>query len=517
MELFTFNFDINMKIINYIVALALSSVILISCGEDFMDTDYTRYLDGETASELAATDPSALDAYMLGAFSFMVKFNVQGAPAADAAHDDFSHMSVLHATDVMGQDIALTASHWFGYDYEHDDRMFNYRRTLVNWLTYYTIIAKANEVMDLFEEDPISAESKGVLAHGYALRGFAYYYLIQLYQHPVTTSGAVNWDAPGIPLKYSLRDGLSEEEKEERAGRNTLRMVYDQIENDLKAAVELFEAGYKRPDKNFLNASVANGLLARYYLLSQKWPEAAAAAKKAQSGYSLNTDLKDINDGFVTVDNKEWMWGFAHNTETQTTYASFFSHVSNLTPGYAGLAYSSRLIDKQLYESIPAEDLRKNWFNGPAGDAGQPTAGAKLAYANLKFGWVDGWTMNYMYMRVPEMYLIEAEALAHQGNETGAATALKPLLEARGLKPAEGAKMTVEDIYQQRRLELWGEGFSYFDLKRLNKGIDRNYAGSNHLAGFKIEVPSLDDRWIYQIPRQEMQENDQLTDADQNK
>lgn len=497
-----------MKIINKVLIIVFSALILASCGESFMEVDNTSYINSETASKLVAKDPDMLDVYMLGAFSYLVKFNISG----NDAHDDFSHMSVLHSTDLMGQDIVLSASHWFGYDYEHDDREFNYRRTIVNWLTYYSTIDKANEIIDLFLEDPTTPKAKGGLAHGYALRAFAYYYLIQLYQHPITASGEVNWDAPGVPMSFSLRDDVSLEEQEERMGRNTLRDVYEQIESDLVAAVELFEAGYERPTKNYMNAAVANGLLARYYLLSQQWDKAAAAAKKAQAGGTLG----NVNDGFVTVNNSEWMWGFEHNTETQTTFASFFSHISNLSPGYGGLAYSSRLVDKQLYENIAASDVRKKWFNGPQGDSSQGTAGAKLPYANLKFGWVDGWTMDYVYMRVAEMYLIEAEALAHQGKGAEAAQALKPLLQARGVGEVAPTTVTVEDVYQQRRLELWGEGFSYFDLKRLGKGIDRNYEGSNHLAGFKLTIPAHDKRWVYQLPRQEMQENAQLTEADQN-
>lgn len=495
-----------MKIINKIFAIIIAVSLLASCGDSFMDTEYTSYLDSETAAELAAKDPSALNAYMLGAFSYLVKSDITGSDA----HDDFSHMAVLHATDMMGQDISISGTHWFNYDYDNDNREFNYRRTLANWLTYYTTIAKANEILDLFKEEPESADSKAVLAHGYALRGFAYYYLIQLYQHPVTEAGIPNLTAPGVPLKYSKQDGLSDEEREVKNGRNTVGDVYKQIEDDLTKAVELLEAGYKRPNKNFIDASVANGLLARYYLLSQQWQKAADAAKKARKDYSFGNVL----DGFVSVGNSEWMWGFDHNAETQTTFASFFSMISNLSPGYAGLAYSARLIDKELYESIPNKDIRKKWFNTPAGDESQPRPGAKLPYANLKFGWVDGWTMDYVYMRAPEMYLIEAEALAHLGREADAATALKPLLENRGANIKSA--MTVEEVHLQRRIELWGEGFSLFDLKRLNKGIDRNYPGSNHLAGFKDVIPARDKKWIFQLPNQEMQENKQLTADDQN-
>lgn len=32
----------------------------------------------------------------------------------------------------------------------------------------------------------------------------------------------------------------------------------------------------------------------------------------------------------------------------------------------------------------------------------------------------------------------------------------------------------------QRRVEFWGEGLATFDIKRLNKGIIRSYANTNH-------------------------------------
>ncbi len=497
-----------MKIVKYILSILIGISILSSCTKDYFDTKITSYLDSNTAARIAASDPKALDAYLLGSFSFLVKFSVYGT----GGHDDFAHMSVMHSTDLMGQDIALSAAHWFNGDYKHDNHEFNYRRTGVNWLTYYTTIAKANEIISFFPQVPELPESKGVLAHGYALRGFAYYYLIQLYQHTTDASGKLILNKPGIPMIYNPVDGLTEDEMKTRKGRNTVKMVLDQIESDLTKAVELFEAGYTRPSKNYIDKYVANGLLARYYLLTQQWAKAAAAAKKAYAGSTLVTNQ---NADFNNIEDKEWMWGYDHNTESQTTYASFFSHISNRTNGYAGLGYSARLIDKALYDAIPDTDIRKAWFNGPAGNPAQARTGAKLPYANLKFGWIDGWVMDYMYMRAPEMYLIEAEALVRQGKNAEAATAMTPLMKVR--QPGWAlASVTLDDVLLQRRIELWGEGFCMFDLKRLGKGIDRNYAGSNHLAGFKIAVAPMAKTWIYQIPRQEMQENKELKDTDQN-
>ena len=37
----------------------------------------------------------------------------------------------------------------------------------------------------------------------------------------------------------------------------------------------------------------------------------------------------------------------------------------------------------------------------------------------------------------------------------------------------------VEEIVFQKRVELWGEGQSFFDIKRLNYSVTRGYSGTN--------------------------------------
>ena len=340
-------------------------------------------------------------------------------------------------------------------------------------------------------------------------------YLAQIFQTYMNTDGTINRNAPGVPLILTTADGYTADQLDGLKGRNTIGDVLDQAKKDLEAAVVNLEgANYKRPSKNYIDLSVARGLLARFYLLTQQWDAAATTARAARQGYTQR-DNAALHDGFMRVTASDVMWGFAHNSETQTAYASFFSHISNLAPGYAGLGYSAKLIDKRLYDQIPDDDYRKTLFNGPEGDASQPTAGAKLPYANLKFGNDGSWTMHYIYMRAAEMVLIEAEALARQGKNAEAATVMAELMKNR--QPSwNKASVTVDDVLLQRRIELWGEGFSYFDLKRNNKGIDRNYEGSNHQAGYLHTIPAFDVRWTYQIPQSEMQENSHIQDSEQN-
>ena len=501
-----------------ILALGIAALFTMeSCGEKFLEGEMTAYLDSDAAAAMIEKDPEALNAYLSGIWAFMVKFNVSG----NDAHDDFSFMSVLHSTDVMGEDITFHNYHWFGFDYEWDNREKNYRRTLVNWLTFYTMIAKSNELLDLFTEEPTTPEAKGMQGQAYAVRGMSYYYLIQLYQQYLKDANTIDYDAPGVVLRYSKSDGIDEATAKERTGRNTVRMVFDQIESDLTKAVELLGAGYERPQgasgKDYIDVHVANGLLARYYLMSQQWQKAADAAKAARQGYKMMTE-KELKDGFIDITNSEWMWGFDQSAETNTDFASFFSHMSDLASGYAGLDYSGHSISDWLYKQMSETDLRRKlWFNDATGSlyTNKERPAACAPYGVLKFGDDGSWTMDYVYMRAAEMVLIEAEAYAHLGDGAKAAETLKILMEARDPQWNK-ASVTVDDVWIQRRIELFGEGFSFFDFKRLYKDIDRTKS-SNHLTGYDLKVAAGDDLWTYQIPDREINENDMIDEEENNR
>ena len=498
-----------MKSIKHIVAGVAAVLAMSSCGTDYLDTEYTRYLGQDEVGKIAAKDPTT---FLNGIWSWMVEYNPTNS--SSGPHDTFGYMSIMHAEDLHSEDIALSAAHWFNYDYQMDNRMQDYRRVNSHWTILYTMIDKANQLISLYPEGPQTDVEKSIVGQAQAVRGLAYSLLIQMYANPIDANGAIAGDRPGVPLIYTTADGKSLEEIDAATGRNTVAAVLAQAQLDLENAVKNLK-GYKRPSKNFIDENVANGFLARLYLYTQQWDKAAAAAKAARAGYSPMT-MAQLHDGFMDITNPEWMWGFDHNTETSTSYASFFSHVSNLESGYAGLGYSSRLIDARLYSQIPDDDERKTLFNGPDGDANQPTVGSQLPYANLKFGSDDQFTEDYVYMRAAEMYLIEAEALVRQSKGSEAATVLAELMKNR--QPSWNRQtVSLDDVLLQRRIELWGEGFAGLDLKRLNKGFDRNYEGNNHLAGFIIAVPAQDERWTYQLPQREIQENTHISESEQNK
>lgn len=518
-----------MKTIKYSI-VALAALTLSACSEDFLTNDFRSGLDADAVETLLEESPDAvINSYVNGIYSYMV----EAVSYDNDNHDNFTFASILHTADMTGQDMVQATSHWFNYDYDWDNRMYNYRRTRSHWSTLYTMIAKANTIIDLFPEEPAedNVVARAGLGQALAIRGMSYYYLIQLYQQSATDDSSVIVLLPGVPLKFAQSEVV--ENKDSLNGRNTVGRVHQQIESDLNKAVALLD-GYERPVKYFIDQSVAYGLLARYYLLKGKWQLAANAAVSAQTlaaGEGLGImDASLLHDGFMDINNKEWLWGFDHSTETQTTYASWFSMVSNMAPGYAGLNYAPRLIDKALFDQIAKSDERKTLFNDAVGVPnadGEFDRARDLPYANLKFGDKGDWTMDYVYMRLAEMVLIEAEAKAQLGNGADAATALKKLMANRDPKWNK-TSVTVDDVFIQRRIELWGEGFNFFDFKRLNKVVDRRYKDSNHrtkvYAHHGTSYINLDSKgnpysweklgkdWTYQIPVTELNENPLILD-----
>jgi hypothetical protein len=464
----------------------------------------TATATAETTRKALEEDPAGILALTNAAYTMMVQLGLYSS-----GHDAFGYMSVLHAADMMSEDIVMDRLDWFANDYLHTNRSWTDARTSVIWGYFYTTITTANRVLGLTSADSDVKEVLAARGQALALRAFSYLYLVQLYQHvyPVVVQNVA--DLPGVPLYYAGNEG-----KESISGRASVKTILAQIEEDLTTAIGNLD-GWQRSSKNQINQSVAHGLLARYYLLTRQWDAAIAAAQKARAGYPIMS-ATEIYDGFMNINNAEWMWGFDHNTETTTLYGSFFSHMSNLTAGYAGLGYAARLVDRRLYDNIPGADARKRWFqSNPAAIHPQTTPAPTAVtwtfpYAGLKFGDDGAFTMDYVYMRAAEMVLIEAEATAYKNNFTGAATVLNELLQKRGTGLTKST-VFVADVRLQRRIELWGEGFAMFDLKRQNLGIDRNYDGSNHYSTAKMTVPAGDKRWIYQIPRSEIQENPAIT------
>lgn len=493
-----------MKKIKFLIAITAIAV-LAGCKKDYLEQEPSNAITEQES--LSTTDK--ITSSLKGAYQELFAFS----PGGSGRHDDFGQKAWDLSNDLMGNDMIVHTQGygWFNSSYQYTEFVSDAANRQPNhaWLFYYRIIGQVNKILKYVDQATGSQADKDIIkgeCHG--LRGYAYYYLANYWQQ--TYKG--NETKPGVPIVLEPElDGRS---------RGTLEEVYTQIIADLTVAETLLN-GKPRQDKTRIDVSVVRGLRARAALQMEDWATAATYAASARTGYPLMSAAEYTATGaFSTIGNPEWMWGSLIPADQATIYASFFSHMDVRTGGYAALG-TQKKITKALYDQINAADARKARFQAPGtGTAASPD------YNQLKFQVpvAGSWAADYIYMRASEMYLIEAEARANQGGQEPAArTALETVVKARypaySAAAFSGAAL-LEEIRLQRRIELWGEGFSLIDIKRWKTGLNRPTGAGNHGSpNFNPAVYTVGDadpRFLMKIPRAEIDNNTEISDADQN-
>lgn len=478
--------------------ILISSVCILSLSgcSDFLNPEMKQNATGTQIDELGQSNPDAIvtitNALVQGMYAYTGVY--QGR------HDAFGIMAINLAGDLSTEDILMAASHNFIYDYQIDNRAATYARTSNTWGYCYTLIAKANEVIAKIDPATTNAKLKANLGQALAMRAQGLHTLIQRFQQ--TYKG--NESTPGVPIYLTAKD-----DAESVLGRGTAKDVYDRIFKDYLNAITYLE-GFSRDSKTMVDKQVTAGLLARAYLSAGEWANAEKYAKMARQGYAIMSADQAGKDGYNNITNAEWMWGFDTNSENTNMFASFQSHMSTFDAGYGGAVGVYKVIDKRLIDQMASDDVRRNLYI----TSSEPINGKTYPFGtNNKFKSTAAWLSDNPYMRASEMLLIEAEALAQQQKPTEAATVLNELMSKRSASWNK-TSVTVDDIFLQKRLELWGEGVIFYDYLRLKKGVNRVYPGSNHT--YAIDVPAGDWKLIYQIPQSEIDNNSEMSDADQN-
>ena len=471
-------------------------VVLSSCKKEYLETTPTRDIASETVFQTTGGALVALNGTYREMYTSLTN------------HGNFGQKSYEIVADLMGTDIVLHQAGygWFNTDYQYTaiQTSTNDSRSERTWYYYYRTINNANRILaNIDAATGTPAEKESIKGQALALRAYSYFYLINWFQQ--TYKG--NETKPGVPL-YT-------EPTSEGKARGTVQEVYTQIVSDLKEAEGLL-AGKTRAHKSHINQQVTQGILARVALQMEDYATAKEYAVKARGTIAPMTAAQ-FNGGFSTLSTPEWIWGLEVNVEQATIYASYFSHMDNTAGGYAGLG-SYKKITKALYDQIPATDIRKAAYKAPG------LTGAMPDYTILKFRkpGASSWNGDYLLLRAGEMFLIEAEASARTGDEGNALTALTNLVKARNPSYAfaGSGSALLNEILLQRRIELQGEGFQLFDIKRLKTGLNRPSGAGNHgtpnFDPVVMTLPAESSKFLMRIPQSELNTNKAFTAADQN-
>ncbi|MBB4077419.1 hypothetical protein GGR28_000020 [Lewinella aquimaris] len=488
---------------HYIKLFTLPLVLLLAltgCEKDFLEESPTTGVSASSAT--ASTDNLFL--VINGIHRLM--YERQGSNGRGG------YSAMMIQNDALGEDLVMNAranGWWINMASWNDHTSATDSDLRHGWRIMYKVVNNANIVIAGAEaaEGP-EADRNAALGQALAYRAFAHFFLVQRHAERYKTGGGNS--QPGIPLVLTpTTEGLP---------RSSVEEVYIQINQDLDQAISLLE-GYSRPNNSHINQQVAQGIKARVALVQGNWQMAADFAVQAREGFSL-MDNEEYQSGFNDYTNNEWMWGGYYNEEQGSLFTNFGAWMSRNFSS-SNIRGNPKSIFSVLYDQIPETDVRSKVFSA-SGDHENLPAGYEISDRHSRFPYTSQKFLAFgtgdsrgdvPYMRMAEMYLIEAEAKARLGS--GGAEALLPLALNRNPEYTQSTNTgqpLIEEILLQRRWELWGEGFRFFDLKRLDMPLDRT--GGNHnatLLNGLMQVPAGDPRWQWLIPQDEIDANPNVT------
>lgn len=371
----------------------------------------------------------------------------------------------------------------------------------VNWSKTWSRIAALNSIIFQVGEMRNNADDKvlcnKVEGEARFLRAQYYFYLANLYGLPYSKATA-NTDLC-IPLK------ISEDIEDRYFSRETTGKVYGQMVDDLTRATELLR-GIEQLTKYRTNQAAAFALLSRVYLYMEEYEQTIVCADSVLENrdYKL-LDLNDYRKGHSAVYIKSPEVIFSHGPNTMAML-----HVPVFKQGinWVASAYTS---SDDLMTSFDTKDLRLNAFFITRTSPGD---GFRCVKTRGKADEVS----DIMAIRLPEIYLNKAEALALLGRD-GEARAVLQELRAMRFSPenlstvSESGEDLVNFIRKERRCELCYEGHRWFDLRRYAVNSVYPYTKSiEHISliyeagrgtyaeGKYILKPYPEDKGAYMLP-----------------
>lgn len=525
-----------MKLYKIFTLMLGAALLTVSCNDIDEQAPEGNYLTKDQVQETNAAIPARTQATFAGMFNIMAK--PKGAYPTNSRADDFGFVMAAISLDAEGADFFLQDNNynWFSVCGEWSNRNPNYANPTIRYKIPYTLIGLANEFIASLPAESDDSMIKNQIAQARVCRAFGYMALAPYFQFGYATSK----DKPCVPLLKDDTDFTNNP-------RATVGEVWDYIITELTDAIADL-AGAPRTSKAYIDQQVAYGLRARAYLTIGKYAEAAADAAQAMQGYTPASMEEVSVPAFCKLDEHNWIWGINVSQEMVQSdgYPTSSSWICAFCgDGYAPATENTPCINILLYDKIPATDVRKgwwldenlhspNWANLTWYDPGDPSISATgdaiatfetsdggktvfQPYTNIKFGQKSGVgsTVNnndWPLMRVEEMILIQVEGLAKSGNEAQAKSILENFVKTyrdpeydingRGLSLAD-------EIWFQRRVELWGEGFFMSDAKRLGKPVVRFHGDgtTNEPAAFAFNVAADDPYMNMRFPQAETNYN----------
>jgi starch-binding outer membrane protein, SusD/RagB family len=466
-----------------IVLAGLITVTMIGC-DGLLEATPRQSIEPETATSSVA----ALRGLSTGTYHRLMSQNLYGQRlllVPDVLADNSvrgpspSGRLLNEFFNTLGAGIPVTNTYFHSY------QTINQLNMLIEGATNIEVLAG-----DQPQVDRLRAEAL-------AMRGLVYHNLVKIYGYdPGQAVGGWNH---GVVIRTEATMDVAD--ADDHRARASVADVYTQIKADMLEAISIMNGlptGAQRNiafgDRTRLNIHAVRGLLARVYLYERSWLDAENMATAAIEGTAAVLSPNPLA-AFQTQPNPESLFQLSIANTEHHPGTGRNEGLAALTQPSGSLSWGDVALAPGLVALFEADDTRRSLFRQVG----------TFWFTNKYAHHVTANTDNMPVIRLPELYLIRAEARARQpAKEILGLADLNELRAARQASVVVAAGQALLDAIQvERRLELHLEGHRWFDLKRTGQTIPKAQAGV-------APIPYADVRILAPLPQRDVDLNDLL-------
>ena len=464
-----------------ILATVLSSLIsTVSCSDDFTDP---KLQQNDIIEDTPITTLGQLETFMNGTYALMRSQYYYGCNYI--VFGEVRGSDEMYSTGSSGRYMTVSQFTMNATDSYASD----------TWKRIYRVISNANIVINATLTDGTSEEKiNEIKSQAYAIRALAYFDLIKLFGQKYTQDKNL-----GVPLILDNTNNPASF----AVSRATLEECYAQIESDFQQAYE--KSVHNLDVKQTLTKGAIAGLMSRYYLYKEDYKNVYKYASEVTGHYApidkglyvTSWRIEGLNSIF------ELAYGVAGAIGT-----SGVGYIFSLD------GYANTRINPSLVSAYDPDDIRAKIKKDNKDKTGmlRQNSSKNATYMEGKYPVLTG-ESNQKLVRYEEIALNQVEAILMGGGGSNdeALELINGIRAQRGIMPL--TTLTMDDLKEERRKELVGEGFRVWDLLRWNKTLTRT-----DLTGEQdITLPVGDYRLAFPIPQAEIDNNSGISKDQQNK
>ena len=468
--------------------LLITISVTISCSKEFINEEAPYSID----SENYFNSESEYNKALIGAYDMLQSSYINVMLGEIASDNTLSGGE--SATDVIGIQQIDEMTH---------TSVNPNLKDIWNWM--FAGVQRCNYIMEFKDKTDFSGKNQ-IIAETRFLRAYYHFELVKFFG--------------GIPLNGDKRFNLNDEKT---IPRSSVTAVYASIESDLQYAIDNLKPVAVQSGRATKGA--AQALLGKVFLYQDKFTESAAVLETLinSNSYSLASNYNSIFEN-AGENNAESVFEIQYTDVEGASFGCLQCSEGNVAVGFNGIrnyagplfdsGYSFNVPTQEAYNAFEAGDNRRdvailNIVTWAASNTGVSygTGYKHTGFFNRKYIARQGDANtgdqnltnpnNYRSIRYADVLLMAAEANSRSGNNAKGQEYLNKVRDRAfgdtNHRITVAGQALTDFIWNERRVELLGEGHRFFDLVRTGKATSK-------ITGF-----TSNKNEIFPIPFEEIQ------------